>query len=475
MLNMKTFMDDNFLLATETARNLYHDYAKLMPIIDYHCHINPKEIAENRKFDTITQAWLGGDHYKWRVIRANGTEEKLITGTESSDYDKFIAFAHALPKAVGNAVYHWTHLELKRYFDCDLTISPETADEIWNLCNQKLQEADFSVRGIIRRSNVDVIVTTDDPIDDLKLHKQIAADPEITFQVLPGFRPDKAVNIENPGFKEYIASLGAVCGKEIKTFGDLCLALSARIDYFNENGCRACDHGLNYIPFEENSEQRAPKLFERALAGETLSQEEIDAYKTAVLIFLGKQYAKNGWVMELHYGAQRNLNTPMFNKLGPDTGYDAISNTQNGNNIAKFLNSLAVTGDLPKTLLYSLNPNDDAMLNSIAGCFSDASAVCKVQQGSAWWFNDTKKGMEDQIINLATRSLLGGFLGMLTDSRSFLSYTRHEYFRRILCNILGDWVENGEYPNDLKMLGGIVQDISYNNTKNFFAFRGDAK
>ncbi len=466
---MKAFMDKDFLLKTDTAKALYHDFAAKLPVIDYHCHVNPVEIAQNRRFDNLAQLWLGGDHYKWRLIRANGTEEKLVAG-DGSDYEKFIAFAHALPKAIGNPVYHWTHLELRRYFDCELIVSPDTADEIWKTCNAKLARGGYAVRDIIRRSRVEAIATTDDPADSLEWHSAIARDSTFETKVLPVFRPDKALNIEKPGFTEYMAKLGDAAGIVIKTLDDVFAALCRRLDFFDHMGCRAADHGFDYVPWIEPAAWDTPTLFTKAMNGERLTAVEIDAYKTALLLFLGREYARRGWVMQLHYGVQRSVNRVMFNTLGADTGYDAISTFDCSRNIAALLNALEESGELPKTVLYSLNPNDDAMLVSLCGCFTESGVVCKVQHGSAWWFNDTKHGMEAQLINLASRGLLGGFIGMLTDSRSFLSYTRHEYFRRILCNLLGAWMENGEYPNDIKALGGIVSNISYYNTKRYFGF-----
>jgi len=466
---MKIFAGKDFLLTNETAKTLYHDYAALMPVIDYHCHVNPEEIARNRRFENISQVWLGGDHYKWRLIRANGEDEKYVTGG-GSDYEKFMAFARALPKAIGNPVYHWTHLELQRYFDCNLALSPDTADEIWHHCNKRLADEDMSVRGIIAKSRVEVIATTDDPVDSLEWHKAIAADKSFKTKVLPAFRPDKAVNIEKPEFTEYIQKLADVINVPIKALGHLKGALTIRLDFFNSMGCLAADHGLDYVPFAESAEAAAPAIFEKAMNGAALSDIEVEQYKTAMLLFFGREYAKRGWVMQLHYGAQRNVNKAMSQKLGPDTGYDAISGFECSRGIAGLLCGLEETGELPKTILYSLNPNDDAILETIAGCFSGGGIVSKVQHGSAWWFNDTKPGMEAQLTNLASRGLLGGFIGMLTDSRSFLSYTRHEYFRRILCNLIGGWVENGEYPNNIKALGEMARDISYSNTARYFGF-----
>ncbi len=465
---MKAFLNEDFLLQSHTASELYHDYASKMPIIDYHCHINPAEIAQNRQFENITQLWLGGDHYKWRLIRANGTDERLITG-DSSDYEKFFEFTKALPKAIGNPLYHWTHLELRRYFDCDLVINPDTAQEIWTHGNARLKDDSLRVQGIIKSSNVEVIATTDDPVDSLEHHAALKENSSLKVKVAPSFRPDKAMNCEKSGFSEYILALGKAAEKTIQCLDDLFDALENRIQFFNKMGCRASDHGLDFVPFQQGTKSEAESVFKRALAGETLSEADVLLYKTTVLQFLGRQYNKLGWVMQLHYGAIRSINTLMLNKLGPDTGYDAISSRDCSLSIAQFLDSLSKSGDLPKTILYSLNPNDDAMLAVMTGCFQK-DYPSKLQHGSAWWFNDTKHGMEQQIVNLSSRAVLGNFVGMLTDSRSFLSYTRHEYFRRILCNLIGSWVENGEYPWDKAALGKMVQDISYNNAKAYFEF-----
>ena len=464
---MKDFIGKDFLLSNTTAKMLYHDYAAAMPVIDYHCHINPMEIAQNKRFENMTQIWLNGDHYKWRIIRANGEEEKNITG-EADDYTKFMAFARALPKAINSAVYHWTHLELARYFDCNLALSEKTAEEIWKHCNAVLQK-DMSARDIITKSNVKVIATTDDPVDSLEWHAAIAADTGFNTKVLPTFRPDKAVNIDKAGFVEYIGALAGASGIAIKNLDDLYSALENRLDFFEKHGCCVSDHGLDYVPFCSKT-GNVDKVFANALSGQITTAEEAESYKTAMMLFFGKQYAKRNWAMQLHYGALRSINAAMFRKLGPDTGFDAISGFECSRNIASLLNAMEENGGSPKTILYSLNPNDDAILNTIAGCFPAAGVISKVQHGSAWWFNDTKPGMEAQLINLSSRAMLGGFIGMLTDSRSFLSYTRHEYFRRILCNLAGKWVENGEYPNDIEMLGKIMQDISFNNTNNYFGF-----
>lgn len=466
---MKAFMDEDFLLQNGTARRLYHDVAQKMPIIDYHCHINPREIAENRRFTNITEVWLGGDHYKWRLMRANGAPEEAITGA-ASDKDKFMAFAKALPRAIGNPLYHWTHLELKRYFGYDKPLSPETAEEIWNLCNEQLQSDSLSVRGILSKSNVRVIATTDDPADSLEWHRKIQEDKSFQTKVVPAFRPDKAYQIDSPDFPGYISTLSKACGCSIGSFKELCAALETRMDIFDALGCRACDHGLFRVVYERIPENEIDEAIGQALSGKAVTKRQADGYGAALLLFLGRSYAKRGWVMQLHYGALRNANTRLFEQLGPDTGFDCIGPGGDAKAITAFLDALNREGCLPRTILYSLNPNDDAMLDTIIGCFQQPGVPGWVQHGSAWWFNDTMPGMQDQLRSLASRSLLGSFVGMLTDSRSFLSYTRHEYFRRILCNMLGTWVENGEYPNDWQALQSLVEDISYNNAQRYFRF-----
>ena len=463
------FMNKDFLLRTETAKKLYHEYAAKMPIIDYHCHINPKEIAEDRKFETITQVWLGGDHYKWRQMRSNGIDEKYITG-DASDREKFRAWAATLEKAIGNPLYHWSHLELQRYFDVYEPLTTENCDKIFDICNERLAQADSSVRNLIRRSNVDTICTTDDPIDSLEWHKKIKDDPTFEVKVLPAWRPDKAMNIEKPDFCAYIEKLSAVSGVQIGCFDDLIKAIRNRMEYFNERGCKVSDHGLNYVTYRPATEEEIDYILQKKLNGEEVTKDEELKFKTEFMLFIGKEYHKLGWVMQLHYGAKRDNNTLMFNKLGPDTGYDCINNYAPAAELADFLNALNATDELPKTIIYSLNPCDNAVIGTIIGCFQDGSAVGKIQQGSAWWFNDHKVGMTDQMTSLANLGLLSNFVGMLTDSRSFLSYTRHEYFRRILCDLLGSWVENGEYPEDYRVLGKIVEDISYNNCKKYFGF-----
>lgn len=459
-------INDGFLLKSDTAKRLY-EAAKDMPIIDYHCHIDPREIYENRRFDNITQVWLGGDHYKWRLMRSNGVSEDEITG-DTDDYTKFLRFAEMLPKAIGNPMYHWCHLELKRFFGYDGVLNGDTAREVYDLCNKKLRQDGMTVRAIIEKSNVKMIGTTDDPADDLKWHKLIAEDKSFKTAVCPTFRPDKAVNIDKAGFADYIKKLSAAAEIDIKTVSDVKAALEKRLDYFCSLGCRATDHGLDYVVYEPASEESVNEIFKRALRGEKISQLEADRYKTELMLFLGEKIAEKGIVMQLHYGAQRNTNTVMFNKLGADTGFDCISVKNCGEALTGFLNALNVKGKLPKTIIYSLNPNDNELIDTVLGCFQGTEAQGKIQHGSAWWFGDTKSGMEAQLKSLANLSLLGNFVGMLTDSRSFLSYTRHEYFRRILCNLLGEWVENGEYPDDKRTLETIVKDISYNNAKKYF-------
>lgn len=466
---MKAFMDKDFLLQTKTACDLYHSFAETTPILDYHCHINPAEIASNRKFDTITQVWLGGDHYKWRFMRSCGIEEKYITG-DATDKEKFFKWAECVGKAIGNPLYHWTHLELQRYFGYNGILNKNTAEEVWNLCNAKLQEDSMSVRGLIKQSHVTLICTTDDPVDSLEYHKQIAEDDTFDVQVLPAWRPDKAMNIEKPDYLDYLEKLSAVSGVAIHTFADLKDALVNRLNFFASNGCTVSDHGLEFMMFYPATDDEIEAIFAKRKSGQTLTREEELQFKTAFMLFVGKQYHRLDWVMQLHYGCKRDNNTLRYEQLGPDTGFDCISNYTPSAQLADFLNALVKTDELPKTIIYSLNPADNQAIGTILGCFQDSSACAKIQQGSAWWFNDHKTGLQDQMISLANLGNLSGFVGMLTDSRSFLSYTRHEYFRRILCNLVGNWVENGEFPADMDTLEEIVKGISYNNAVNYFRF-----
>lgn len=462
-------MNEDFLLSTETAKKLFHSYAAAMPILDYHCHISPREIAEDRKFSNITQIWLGGDHYKWRLMRSNGIDEYYITGN-GSDRDKFQKWAETLEKAIGNPLYHWSHLELQRYFGYTGCLNRDTAQEVWNLCNEKLQEDSMSVRNIIVQSHVTLLCTTDDPVDSLEWHEKIAADPTFTVSVLPAWRPDKAMHIEKSGYLEYLATLEQLSGTKILSFADLKAALRLRMDYFAAHGCRVSDHALDYIMYVPASQQELEAIFSRRLAGQIPTQKELLQFQTAFLLFAGQEYHSRNWVMQLHYGCKRDNNTRAYEKLGPDTGYDCINNHTPSSQTADFLNALCTMDQLPKTILYSLNPHDNAAIGTILGCFQDASAIGKIQQGSAWWFNDHKAGITEQLTNLASLGVLGNFIGMLTDSRSFLSYTRHEYFRRILCELIGGWVESGEYPADEKALKEIIQGISYFNARNYFGF-----
>ena len=471
---MKAFMDKDFLLTTETAKKLYHEYAEPMPIIDYHCHINPQEIYEDRKFENITQVWLGADHYKWRQMRSNGVEEKYITG-DAPDREKFQKWAETLEMAIGNPLYHWSHLELQRYFGYDGVLNSETAETVWQICNEKLAQADMSARSLIQRSNVTLLCTTDDPVDSLEWHKKLAEDNSFDVQVLPAWRPDKAMYIEKPDWTEYLAKLSEVSGVAVDSFAALMEALKKRIEFFASGGCSVSDHGMAYVMYAPATETEVEAVFAKRLRGEMLTEAEEAKFKTAFMIAMGKEYHKRDWVMQLHYGVKRDNSQRIFRATGPDTGIDCISNYTPSAQLADFLNALDVTDELPKTIIYSLNPIDNAAIGTIIGCFQNSSAIGKIQQGSAWWFNDHKQGMQEQMTSLASLGLLGNFIGMLTDSRSFLSYTRHEYFRRILCQLLGGWVENGEYPADYRTLEKIVKGISYENAVRYFGFEVENK
>ena len=464
---MKEFMDQDFLLETPTAQKLYHDYAEKQPIIDYHCHVDPKEIFENRRFENIYQTWLEGDHYKWRVMRSNGVEERYITG-DASEREKFQKFAEALPKAIGNPMYHWCHLELRTYFGYQGVLNGETAQEVWDLSEKKLKEDGMDVRGIIRQSNVAMIGTTDDPTSTLEWHKRLKEDASFQATVAPSFRPDKALNIEKPGWKAFLQELGASAGVEITSLETLEQALKNRMDAFTQAGCRAADHGLDYVPYREASRQDVDAILQKGLTDEAVTLEETEQFKTALLVFCAEQYAKMGWVMQIHYNCMRNPNSAMFAKLGPDCGFDCMNNVNCGGALYALLDRLYRNNSLPKTILYSLNPGENEMLDTMIGAFQGTEVAGKLQHGSAWWFNDNKTGMQDQLISLANLSLLGNFIGMLTDSRSFLSYTRHAYFRRILCNLVGGWIENGEYPADMAAAGALIEDICYHNAKRYF-------
>ncbi|MGR5063075.1 glucuronate isomerase [Photobacterium sp. DNB22_13_2] len=472
---MKNFLCDDFLLSNEIARVLYHDYAKDMPIYDYHCHLNPQEVAENRRFDNIGQMWLEGDHYKWRGMRAAGIPEALITGKETSDFDKYMAWAKTVPQTLGNPLYHWTHLELRRPFGMTGKLfGPETAEGIWHECNEMLASPEFSARGIMKQMNVVMAGTTDDPIHSLEHHKAIAADQSCDIEVAPSWRPDRAFKIELDGFVEYMQLLGETADIEISCFADLLTALDRRLDHFAAHGCRAADHGIEIVRYGKvPSESALNTMITRRLAGEVLSEEEVDQFSTAVQVWLGKQYAKRGWVMQLHIGAQRNNSTRMFKLLGADAGFDSIGDRPFAFQLASLLDDMDFSNELPKTIIYCLNPRDNEMMATMIGNFQGGGIAGKVQFGSGWWFNDQKDGMQRQMEQLSQLGLLSQFVGMLTDSRSFLSYTRHEYFRRILCNMIGQWVENGEVPNDINMLGNMVQDICFGNAKRYFTLPGE--
>ena len=465
---MKAFLDDDFLLTAPTARRLYQ-VARSMPILDYHCHLDPKEIAQDRRFENITQVWLGGDHYKWRLMRANGVDEAYITG-DAPDREKFQKWAETLELAIGNPLYHWSHLELRRYFGYEGVLNGDTAQEVWELCNQKLQEPGMSARSLIANSGVTLVCTTDDPADSLEWHQQLAQDSSFPVKVLPAWRPDAAMGLERPEYLDYLQRLGQAAGVEIRTYGDLKKALLSRMAFFDKMGCRASDHALTVAVCQPASEEELERVFQKRLEGEPLTQEELAAFQTGFLRFVAGEYKRLGWVMQLHYGCRRNNNTRMFHKLGRDTGYDAVLQGTPSLEVAAFLDLLASQDALPRMVLYSLNPNDDEGLNSVIGCFQDGTPLGRIQQGSAWWFNDHKAGMVKQLTAFANGGLLGNFIGMLTDSRSFLSYPRHEYFRRILCELLGAWVENGEYPADWKVLEKMVRGVCYNNAVEFFGF-----
>ncbi len=476
---MKAFMDKDFLLQTETAKHLYHDIAKDMPLIDYHCHISPKEIYEDVRFESLDQVWLGGrqpdgsyfgDHYKWRVMRSNGVSEDYITGDKPGK-ERIQKFAEALEMAIGNPMYHWTNLELHRYFGEEGYLNSENAGEVYDRCNKKLQsDPNLTVRGLIRQSKVAMIGTTDDPIDSLEWHKKLAEDPTFDFcKVYPSYRPDKAININKEGFADYIKKLAASVGKEsLDTVEDVKTALVERLEFFKEMGCRASDHGLDYIMYREGTDEEIEAVYKKVMAGGDCTLEEAEKYQTAILVALGRAYHRLGIVMQLHYSCLRNNNKKRFALQGPDTGYDMIAQNTCGGSIAELLSALNDTDECPKTILYSLNPADNEQIGTILGVFQTDEIPGKIQMGSAWWFNDTKSGMEEQMKALGNLGLLGNFVGMLTDSRSFLSYTRHDYFRRILCNLIGNWVENGEYPNDEKALRRIVEGICYKNAERYF-------
>lgn len=464
---MKPFIHDDFLLPNPIAANLYHKYAKKLPIIDYHCHLNPKEIFEDKKFNCLYDVWLSGDHYKWRLLRANGVTEEFITGNQS-DEAKFMKWAEIVPYLIGNPLYHWTHFELKRFFGIDDLLSLKTAKPIYQEVNQKLKV--LTARKLIEMSNVEVICTTDDPTDTLEWHDKLAKDETFKTKVLPAFRPDKAINIELSWFTDWIHQLSDVVGYKLSSLKELKKALSERISFFHERGSRLSDHALDVILYQEATDEEVAIIYEKAYHHLPLSRDEIKKYKGHLLVFLGKEYNKRGWVQQYHIGAQRDLSKRMLKELGPDTGFDAINDGQIAQPLAQLLDALDASGELPKTIIYTLNPRDFEVAITLMAAFQGGGIPGKIQFGSSWWFLDTIDGMTKQIKALANNGLLSRFIGMLTDSRSFLSYPRHEYFRRLLCNIIAEEVELGYFPNDEELLGKLVEDISYGNAKNYFKF-----
>ncbi len=466
---MQPFLSEDFLLQTETARRLYHDYAKNQPIFDYHCHLPVEEIATNKNFSNLTQIWLNGDHYKWRAMRANGIDEECITGS-ASDHEKFRAWAETVPKTLRNPLYHWTHLELKSPFGIEgLLLNGDTADGIYSQCNEMLGSPEFSTCGLLKQMNVKVVCTTDDPIDNLQYHQKIAAGNFCPAKVLPAFRPDKAMAVESPeSYNDYLGLLEQAAGISISTYQDLLSALQNRHDYFHENGCRISDHGLEQPYGEEFTDREIENIFASVRSGKAVDEARVHTFKSAILLEMGRMDARKGWTQQFHFGTLRNTNDAAMQKLGPDTGFDSIGDFEIGRPLAKFFNVLATEGNLSKTILYNINPRDNDLLATMIGNYQDGSIPGKMQFGSGWWFNDQKDGMEAQINSLSNMGLLSRFVGMLTDSRSFLSYPRHEYFRRILCNLFGDDVENGMLPHDLDLIGSTIADICYYNAVGYF-------
>jgi glucuronate isomerase len=466
---MKPFLSDDFLLQTETARHLYHEHAAPQPIIDYHCHLPPDQIAQNRQFDNITQIWLYGDHYKWRAMRANGVNERFITG-DASDWEKFEKWAETVPYTMRNPLYHWTHLELRRYFGITELLNKDSARRIFDQCNALLQTPEYSVQGLLRKMNVKVVCTTDDPADSLEYHQQIASQ-DLSTLVLPTFRADKSMTPEAADYRAYLDRLGAAAGVAITTFADLQAALRQRHDFFASLGCRLSDHGLEQIYAADYTSEEIEAIFTQALAGAILSEEDIIQFKSAMLIFLAELDWEKGWTQQFHLGALRNNNSRALRQLGPDTGWDSIGDFSQGRALSRFLDRLDNQDKLAKTIIYNLNPADNDLIATMTGNFNDGSVAGKVQFGSGWWFLDQKDGMEKQMNALSNMGLLSRFVGMLTDSRSFLSFPRHEYFRRILCNLLGRDVEAGELPDEeLPWLGQLVENISYGNANSYFGF-----
>lgn len=472
---MKPFMDENFLLQSETAQKLYHEHAAKMPIIDYHCHLVPQMVAENKRFDSITQIWLGGDHYKWRAMRSNGVAERFCTGKDTSDWEKFEKWAETVPYTFRNPLYHWTHLELKTAFGIDKTLNSENAHEIYEECNEQIKnDPKFTPRGLMEYYNVEVVCTTDDPIDSLQYHKQVADDPTMHTRMLPTWRPDKAMAVEIPtNFKMYVDTLSEVSGKAINNFNDYIDAIQARHDFFASMGCKLSDHGIEEFYAEDYTDAEIKAIFDKVYSGKELAQEEILKFKSAMMHIFAVQDAEAGWAQQFHYGAIRDNNSKMFKLLGPDTGFDSIGEFNTAKKCSKFLDRLNAEDKLAKTILYNLNPCANEVLATMLGNFQDGSCPGKIQWGSGWWFLDQKDGMTKQMNTLSLLGLLSRFVGMLTDSRSFLSYPRHEYFRRILCNLVAADIENGEVPYagfEKQRVNQMIEDISYNNAKKYFNF-----
>lgn len=466
---MKNFMGKDFLLDTDTAKKLFHDWAENMPVCDYHCHLSPKEIYENKAPENISQIWLSGDHYKWRAMRSCGVEERYCTG-DASDREKFEKFAYTLQYCIGNPLYHWAHIELQRYFGIDTPLNAKTADEIYDRANEAIAKGDFRPQSLITKSNVKVVCTTDDPIDSLEYHKLLKNVEGFDCKVLPSFRPDKALNAHLDGFGDYIRELGKVAGVEINSYKDVIKALLKRADYFNEIGCKVSDQAFDYPPYAPADDSEIEAVFQKAMNGEKITMAECDKYKTPVLLALGKKYNELGWAMEIHIGAMRNNNSLMFDKLGADTGFDSVGDSEIAVPLSRFLDALNKENNLPKTILFNLNDKDNTVLGTMLGNFQSADAESKIQFGPAWWFLDTMDGMINQMKTLANLGVLGKFVGMETDSRSFTSYGRHEYFRRIMCALIGRWVEDGWYAYDEEILEEIVKGISYNNAIKYFGF-----
>ena len=473
---MKPFLSDDFLLESKSARTLYHEFAASMPIFDYHCHLPVDEIAINKKFDNLTSIWLNGDHYKWRAMRANGVDEHFITG-EASDREKFRAWATTVPRTLRNPLYHWTHLELKKPFGItNVLLDGDSADKIYDRCSELLQDDEFSTRGILTQMNVTVICTTDDPLDSLQYHRQIADDTAFTIKVLPAYRPDKAMAVEDlPSFNQWLDALGAITGSDIASYAQLLESLASRHQFFHEMGCRLSDHGLEQPYSDSFTEAEISAIFTKARQHKSLVPEEIGKFKSAMLHELAVMDCEKGWTQQFHFGAIRNVNTRAFNSLGPDTGYDSIGDFNMATSLARFFDRLEEQEKLAKTVLYNINPRDNEMLAAMIGNFQGGGIPGKMQFGSGWWFNDQKDGMERQINALSNMGLLSRFVGMLTDSRSFLSYPRHEYFRRILCNLFGRDIESGELPADFELVGSTIEDICYRNAVNYFGIDPEQK